>query len=235
MVCPAALFSAKTDGNSLQHLCMSARPSNDLNKIQPLETLFFSVFEKKKHQLVCSNFNSRGWKCKNIVEGTGTTRCQKCHRSRVRSNRRNWATNMVRDSRDSDKKKIAKHKENLFLQTWSTAFWQRIDRKKYITAKFLKQLAETVYYKCHWCGVKMQTENRMASDGLTVERLWSGPHYQDYCTLACMSCNRVSHHASFGVYPKNIARYCFTKRPIHLPGKQRVHLKRLLLLELLQR
>ena len=234
MVCPAALFSAKIDGNPLQPLCMSARPANEQNGLHPLKPLLFSVFEKKNPQIVCSNFNSRGWKCKNIVEGTGTTRCQKCYKSRVRSEERNWATSMVGDSRVSDDNRVKKYKGKPLLQTWANAYWKKIDRKRYITVKFLKDLAETVNYRCHWCGVEMQLKNRMATDGLTVERLWSGPHYQDYCTLACMSCNRVSYHGSFGVFPKKIAKYCFIKQPTHLPGKRQVHLKRLLLLEVLQ-
>ena len=58
MVCPAALFSAKTDGNSLQHLCMSARPANDLIELQPLETVYFSVFEKNRKHNSCEEFQT---------------------------------------------------------------------------------------------------------------------------------------------------------------------------------
>ena len=61
---------------------------------------------------------------------------------------------------------------------------------EYVTPNFLLEQLEKQWRVCFWCGVSMQTKNRKAPDGLTIERLYNHlPHIKVNSVLACHCCN----------------------------------------------
>ena len=141
----------------------------------------------------CGNFGQKRGKprqyCPNFVDDDyglehASSRCLPC-RQRGRKNKiKNWPSLMVKDSRRADKCRLQLCDEKRKFVC--------IDWNKYITKEYLLSVYEMVKGKCWWCGVKMDTKNRRALNGLTVDRLDDRPHYIGSCTLACSSCNSTS-------------------------------------------
>ena len=70
--------------------------------------------------------------------------------------------------------------------------WEETD---YVTATFLLDKLKEQEGVCFYCGCEMQTMNRQADDGLTIERLDNNiAHTKDNCVLACFECNCKKHH-----------------------------------------
>ena len=62
--------------------------------------------------------------------------------------------------------------------------------KDYVTPSFLLAQLDEQWKVCFWCGVSMQTKQRNAPDGLTIERLYNHlPHIKTNSVLSCHRCN----------------------------------------------
>ena len=85
----------------------------------------------------------------------------------------NWNTVMVKHSKESDTEKG---------RPWN--------EEEYVTAGFLLEKFQEQEGACFYCGCEMQIQDRMADDGLTIERLDNSiAHTRDNCVLACFECN----------------------------------------------
>ena len=141
----------------------------------------------------CGNFGRKKGKarqyCPNVVDDeyglkNASSRCLPC-RTRARNcKEKHWGSCMVRDSRSADKCRLQLSDEKRKFVC--------IDWNRYITKEYLLSVYNMCKGMCWWCGVKMDTKNRRALNGLTVDRLNDRPHYIGSCTLACYSCNSKS-------------------------------------------
>lgn len=95
----------------------------------------------------------------------------------------------------------------LLLKLWKQRNWDRrmvchskegdakrgrlpADMATYVNPQYLRTLRDTQSNQCPYCTVKMQTENRKAPDGLTLQRLDNRlGHTRANCLLACHQCN----------------------------------------------
>ena len=83
-----------------------------------------------------------------------------------------WAHRMVMHSKTADRKA------------------HRTSTDDYVTPGHLERLRKVQKNSCTYCKVPMQTENRRAPDGLTIQRLDNSlPHSKNNCILACWKCN----------------------------------------------
>ena len=64
------------------------------------------------------------------------------------------------------------------------------DMSEYVTPNYVKNLRLYQENQCAYCDIDMQTENRKAPDGLTLQRMANGVgHTKANCLIACFSCN----------------------------------------------
>ena len=64
------------------------------------------------------------------------------------------------------------------------------DMSGYVSPEYVKRLREYQQNQCAYCDINMQTENRKAPDGLTLQRMANNiGHTKANCLLACSSCN----------------------------------------------
>lgn len=98
--------------------------------------------------------------------------CKKCLKANSISSRKHWSRKIVTASKQHDEK-----------------YGRMFQESEYITREFLKECRRKQDNLCG-CGCTMQTENRKASDGLTVQRLDDSiAHVKTNCILACHHCN----------------------------------------------
>ena len=79
----------------------------------------------------------------------------------------------------------------------------RTEEGPYMSPERLQTLRILQLNKCFYCEKKLQTENRRAPDGLTIERLSNKrPHTLGNCVLCCHQCNvrRISNHHDIGIH-----------------------------------
>jgi hypothetical protein len=86
---------------------------------------------------------------------------------------RNWAKRAVCHSRDGDILRNRVPPAN----------------EPYITAPYLERLLEVLENRCPYCTTDMQTLDRMAPDGVTVQRLGPGGHSRANVIICCHRCN----------------------------------------------
>ena len=99
--------------------------------------------------------------------------CQPCVEKACKWQVANWPKICVKMSKVSDQK--------------SNRPWNETE---YVTPNFLLAQLDHQWEVCFWCGIVMQTQNRKAPDGLTIERLYNNlPHTMSNCVLACHTCN----------------------------------------------
>ena len=111
--------------------------------------------------------------------------CKKCRDAKSATSRKHWDRMIVTNSKQHDKERGRMFQES-----------------EYITREFLKECRRKQNNLCGMCGTTMQTANRQASDGLTVQRLDNSiAHVKTNCILACYHCN-VSEYNT-GQFRKN--------------------------------
>ena len=117
-----------------------------------------------KHNLDDTVFvwNSRDHKaCKPCVDKACKWQCE------------NWPKICVKMSKISDQR--------------SNRPWNETE---YVTPNFLLAQLDQQWNVCFWCGISMQTKNRKAPDGLTIERLYNHlPHIKTNSVISCHTCN----------------------------------------------
>jgi hypothetical protein len=85
-----------------------------------------------------------------------------------------WGRQATNDSRKKDRK----------YNRYNAVFDDYIDKD------YLHDTRDAQNNKCYHCGIIMQTEDRRAHDGVTVERLDNAiGHSKKNCVIACSKCN----------------------------------------------
>ena len=168
------------------------------SSVHPLDRTPIKNWKPGMRVWKCNHYGTRNGKkrysCPHIVNDEnalrlGLGKCLKCRKNQLNERKRNWHRRMVNGARRADKKKL------------ETGKFSEIDWTRFITKEHMKQVYKICRKRCWWCGIIVREFERKHAEGLTVDRLTSGPHYLKQCTIACLSCNRISWRKKFNNIP----------------------------------
>ena len=127
--------------------------------------------------------------------------CLICKKTLKKSEQKNWASTMVRDSRKKDKKKFG-------------------DKTTTVTKEYILNQHKLQNNKCYYCDSEMEYGVGVTrfhnKNALTLERISNElPHINSNCVLICWDCNMMKNSTEFKkfiekcTYISNKLKYVF--------------------------
>ena len=168
------------------------------SSIHPIDRTPIKNWKPGMRKWKCNHSGTRNgvkrYSCHNIVDDEKALRlgigsCLRCRQYFLKGRKKNWDTIMVNGARRADKIRLKKGK------------FTAIDWSLFITKNHMREVYKACRKKCWWCGIKVREFERDHAEGLTVDRLTDGPHYQTDCAIACLKCNRISWRKKFDNIP----------------------------------